>query len=355
MAVTKLTCPECSTVLRPAKPVPAGKKVKCPRCDTVFEAGADEVEDDDDEVEEERPRRAPRKIPVKAREKVKKAAKDPPKKKPAATDDDDGAYGVVTDQELEENKPKIEYAPDMSVKDLRGPALAILWNPSNKLVLMAFVGVFGYLALIILLSIPALFPIIEDDKEQDVMKIGPGLSQASPWATSGSMGMLLGGGGGGDNPAPAPREEQQQGGDSGTKFVEEKASIYQIWGLDLSNLIDAGVGWFLLYMVPIILLACYAGLVAHGAIKMQNIESRRWGMAASIMALFPMNMAGTMAVTAMVLNLVLGQIMDDRQFIDVVVIIAMVAEWLLSMGMGIWCIVTLFNETVIAGFEYVAE
>ncbi len=356
MAVSKLTCPECSTVLRPAKPVPAGKKVKCQRCETVFSAGGDEEIEAEDEEVEERPRRAPRKAPVKAREKVKAAAKAPPKKKPAEAADEDGAYGVIRDEELEENKPKIEYAPDMSVKDLRGPAVTILMSPSNKLTLIAFIGVFGYLALLILLAIPALFPIIDDEKEQDVMKIGPGLSQASPWSTTGNTGMMLGGGGGGgDNAAPPPRDEQRSGGGDSVKFVEEKPSIYQIWGFDLSLLIDAGVWWFLLYMVPLVLLGCYAGLVAHGAIKMQNIESRRWGMAASIMALFPFCMGGAMMVTAMVLNLVLGQIMDDREFIDLVVIIAMVAEWLGSIGIGIWCIVTLCNETVIAGFEYVAE
>src|SRR5258707_469994 len=158
MAATKLSCPECGTVLRPAKPVAPGKKVKCPRCETVFTAGEDEELDVIDmvEEEEERPRRKA-KVPAKA--KAGKAAAKKPK------EEDDGAYGLFKDKEEdEENKPKINYAPDMSIKDLRGPAVAILMPPTNKLTLTGFIGVAGWFVLIILLMIPAMFPIIEDDK-----------------------------------------------------------------------------------------------------------------------------------------------------------------------------------------------
>src|SRR5262245_41800319 len=117
MAVTKLSCPECGTVLRPAKPVAAGKKVKCPECDNVFTAGANEPED---EVEE----RGAKKKKAKAG-KGAKAAKKP-------GDDDEGAYTFQEDKDKGAN-PKIEYAPDTSIKDLRGPAVVLLMPPANKL------------------------------------------------------------------------------------------------------------------------------------------------------------------------------------------------------------------------------
>jgi predicted Zn finger-like uncharacterized protein len=37
--LSELTCPHCSSVLRPAAPVPAGKKVRCPKCKETFTAG----------------------------------------------------------------------------------------------------------------------------------------------------------------------------------------------------------------------------------------------------------------------------------------------------------------------------
>src|SRR5688572_4458535 len=71
MAAVRLTCPSCSTTLRLAQEVPAGKHIKCPKCGTAFlasEAGAPQAvsatppsrpaptrSNDDDE--ERRPRR----------------------------------------------------------------------------------------------------------------------------------------------------------------------------------------------------------------------------------------------------------------------------------------------------------
>ena len=39
-SLSTLTCPHCSSVLRPAAPVPAGKKVRCPKCKEPFTASA---------------------------------------------------------------------------------------------------------------------------------------------------------------------------------------------------------------------------------------------------------------------------------------------------------------------------
>src|SRR2546430_59194 len=44
--VSKLTCPECFTVLRPARPLAVGQKVKCPKCDNLFTAEAEGAEDE---------------------------------------------------------------------------------------------------------------------------------------------------------------------------------------------------------------------------------------------------------------------------------------------------------------------
>ena len=74
----------------------------------------------------------------KAKAAVKKASSPPPAAKPSANDDEDGGiYGYFSEeQKAEEDKPQIEYAPDMSIKDLRGPAQAAVVAPSNYLLLI---------------------------------------------------------------------------------------------------------------------------------------------------------------------------------------------------------------------------
>lgn len=47
MGVMNLTCPTCSTVLKPKNAIPAGKVVKCPNCQDLFRAPADHTGDKD--------------------------------------------------------------------------------------------------------------------------------------------------------------------------------------------------------------------------------------------------------------------------------------------------------------------
>jgi len=345
---SKLTCPECGTVLRPGKPLPAGKKVKCPRCDTIFAAGGDPDEEEtpvrngasQKKASPER-KASPGKGPT-AKPAVKTpAVKEPPKKKTDDDDDDGGVYGYVQEdiEKEEEKKPKISYAPDMSIKDLRGPAQAKVMGPSNKLAMCGFFGFFGWLVFLVLLIIPALFPIHDNDKPKPVMIIGRGLGDVNP--TNGAGGMMMGGPSGDSTNKP--------------KWVEEQASFYEIAGMDISHLCDLPVYWFLPSLIPIVLFMFFAGLVSYGAIQMQNLESRAWGIAGGIMIMIPLASGGLQLVTGMVVQLVLGMVLDDTQFITILAIILTTAEWLAGVGIGVWVLMTLMDEDVIAGFEYEAE
>jgi hypothetical protein len=344
MAASRLTCPECSKILKPTRPVAAGKKVKCPHCETIFTAGPD-----DDEDEAPQPRAAPKRKTAPDKGGARKpAAKAPAVKAQPKKDDNDaeeGVYGYLQDpseKEAEEKKPKISYAPDMSIKDLRGPAQALLMSPSNKLTLCGFLGFFGWLTLIVLLTIPALFPITEDkDKPKPVMKIGPGLGAVDPNAGKAVGSLSLGTGVGTEQARKVPEEE--------------KSSFYEIAQVDLSLLCELAWYYFLMTLVPLVIFAFYSALVAYGAIQMQNIESRGWGIAASIMAMLPINLGGLMLVVGMVVQLVLGMVMDDVQFIGTVTIILSSVLYLAGIGVGIWSLMTLNNEDVIAGFEYDPE
>ncbi len=56
MLISRANCPECDRPIKPAKPLPAGTKVKCPRCAAVFALR----EPDDKAQDEPEPVRSPR-------------------------------------------------------------------------------------------------------------------------------------------------------------------------------------------------------------------------------------------------------------------------------------------------------
>ncbi|MFO0876976.1 MAG: hypothetical protein U0840_06350 [Gemmataceae bacterium] len=314
-------------MLRPAKPVAVGKKVKCPRCELVFVAG----EDEDDE-----PRSKPSKKAKPAKKDVAPAkVKEPAKKK---DDEDSETYGYIKEpEEDEEKKPKIEYAPDESIRDLRGPAIVKLTPPANKLQLVGMVGTAGWLILFVILLIPTVFPIKPDaTKPQPVMSIGPGLGAVNPQGGGfgGFGGMMMGGGG--------------ASGSQGPKFEEEKPGFFEFYGYDLAI-------WFLILMVPMMLLCVYSAMVVAGGIKMQNLESRPFAIVGSVMAMFPMHTGGLQILTALIAGYIFGEMLEDRDFAAYIALALMSLEYLISLGVGIWCLVVLWDQTVIDGFEFDPE
>ncbi|MFO0841295.1 MAG: hypothetical protein U0797_02705 [Gemmataceae bacterium] len=320
MAISRLTCPDCGTVLRPAKPVAPGKKVKCPKCDLIFVAGEDDDEDD-----------APRRKP---------AGKGAVKQKATPKKEEEEIYGFSRehDDEDDDDKPRIEYAPDESIRDLRGPAIVRLTPSANKLQLVGMICVLGWMALFVLLLIPTVFPIQAGgagEKASPVMGLGPGLGAVDPTGGGGVVG--FGGGGGGS----------ASGGGS-KKYDDEKGGFFEFFGIDL------GV-WFLVLMVPMILGGVYSALVVAGGINAQNLESRAWAIAGSVMALLPLNTLGLMVVTSLIANYLFGAILEDPDFASYVAMIFMGLEYLISVGIGAWCLKTLFDQEVIDGFEFEPE
>ena len=140
MAVIKITCPECQSVLRPAKPVPAGKTVKCPECGNRFTVSEDELE-------------APAQKPKKANTDTAAAGDKPQKpagKKPVAADDlpiplqkdDDeegGTYG------FEDPPIETEDKPDIGARTCRSRTCVVrrtpaLVRPTNMMILVGGLG-----------------------------------------------------------------------------------------------------------------------------------------------------------------------------------------------------------------------
>lgn len=170
----KYVCPECEAVLRPAKPVPAGRKIRCPRCEHIFAAtpsGAapaaasekpgkirlsfddipslaehDEEEADDGEVRGYRVERAP----------------DP-------------------DEEAEERKKqKVHYGDlrDKFEKKKRGPAMAKVVTPANILLWEGATLCIGGIGLVIYAIWPMVFneePLSSSRQKEQFLLMGGGV------------------------------------------------------------------------------------------------------------------------------------------------------------------------------------
>ncbi len=365
MAVARITCPECQTTLRPAKPLPAGKKVKCPECGVTFPVLDDGPGPAAVTAKPHKPERsAPTKVSA-AQVAEKKAAIPKPEPSAAPADgDEDGpqTYGFVEedlpkppveeeedDDEDEEddddddddddearNKKKkekptdINYDLDSSIKDLRGPACEALVKPMNRLIFYGVAGFLGWLLFLVVLMIPVLFPVDDGDtKEKPVKGLNAGLGSATR------------------DKLTLPKKDDK-------KAAEEKERPFLLmFGMNLSLL--GLYDWYIivLLLMPSILGMAYAGLIAYGAIKAQSLESHAWGMVSSCMALFPYNLGGLIGLFIIALSLLVSILLDEP---DIYINIGVPAALCLAqMVSGVVGLVTLQKIEVLEGFEYVAE
>jgi predicted Zn finger-like uncharacterized protein len=341
MSLTRLTCPECETVMRPKVPVSPGKKVKCPKCQHIFIARGDV--DEVDEVEDvEEVEEAPVKKKAKARPAEKEAKPEPkkeeeeiygylkeeepprpvkPKKKRRRDEDDDEEDEDDEDDEEEEDdgKPKINYGLDESIRDLRGPAIEKLRDPATWLTFSGLLGAVGWLVFIVILIIPFAFPIIEEEKKED--------------------------------PMMPPTKEKEKGP------PKPKYNPLLIWQtLDFGEVVSQPPVIFWLCIAGFFALGLYSGLIAFGGIKFLNLESRQWGIAAGIMALLPVSPAGLVFTLAMAFQWILRQVDMDQDGTDIYVTGGLGALlYLASVGLGAWTLKVANDEVVKAGYEYVPE
>ena len=206
------------------------------------------------------------------------------------------------------------------MKDPRGPATVKLAGPTGKLQLAGSIGALGWLMLALLIIFPAVFPIAEKDKEK--LKNVPD--------------------------APVPGEK--------AKPVVKSPPFWLVYGFDVDkNIITLPWYTFMAAMVPFLLLACYCALIVSGGIKAQNLESRTWGIVASIMAMLPLISLGLSLVLTIVIHWLVFQILEDIDFGVYVSIGVNAILWLACAGIGGWNLKTLMDEEVQEGFTYVPE
>lgn len=353
MAVSKIVCPECGKVLRPIKPVAVGKSVTCPRCSAKFRV--EEPEEEEDLDEPKKPKKE-----SKSREKPQKQEKNKAKKsipiKNNNLDDEDGAgtYGLIQEGEDEE-KEKISYAPDTSVKDLRGPAQEVIVQPTNLMIMVAALGFFGWLAFIVTLLIPTLLPLRDEEgrpnMQKKVLEIGRGLG--TPERSNNK------------DFATLPENELKSSLETQTKTAEsekKKATKADPDEFRVLVLFDQNLAWIanldplgqLAIFVPMVVAMLYCAFIMMGTVSAQNLESRSMGIVAAAMAIIPITILGIGSVLAMLIGFLALMVLDSETVIYVQIGIYVIC-FLLCLYVAVWNIKVLTQDFVIAGFEYVPD
>jgi hypothetical protein len=298
MPVHTVTCPECESTLKSNKPIPQGKKIKCPECGTSFTTPEDKPEP---APMPKKPAKKPA-TPAAGAKPRKSAFDDPdddgpetyavihepePVEEEEDEDDDDDEDEDLTDEEREERKkkkskkPDLTYALDLSVKDPRGPVQTKVIRPTNMLILWSVILIIGNVVSLGWMTWPFMFAEHVLTDEEAHLALGHKTEEGKafpdfPWA-------------------------DLKGADL-AKIEDATAEQVQI------RLIVSGINVFLIIM---------HALVVVGGVKMQQLESYGWGMAAAI------------------LSIIFGT------FIGLLV--------------GIWCITVLRDPKVILAFEHEQE
>jgi hypothetical protein len=361
MVVSKLSCPRCKTVLRPAKPLPAGKKVKCPKCSADFTAEEGDA-DKPGAVKDLAEAAAAKKKAAKTGAK-KAAAKTGAKKPDDDEEDSRGIYSIAAadrpktqqdrDDEDDDEGNEINFIPDYSTKDLRGPAQRIVMKPSNMLIANGVIGFFGWIILFIILIIPVVFPDIsgEDENAKDAQP-----KPALPLSADGLSTLYRQGPGGGGPGGPGgPGGQPNQPTVPAMPKEDNKLSLYKVYVWDLSTISYYPFWLFAIFLSPIFLGVAYACVMTYGAVQMQNLQSRTWGMVASCMCMFPYATFGFVIVCSMVISLIVYAVTDSAGSVLICLIAFVGLEFLGCIGIGLFGLMTLLRQEVIDGYEYVPD
>jgi hypothetical protein len=228
-----------------------------------------------------------------------------------------------------EAPPEIDYSPDTSIRDLRGPAVALVTRPSNRLLLACVLGACGWLALLVIILIPVAFPLErnESNEEVDLNTFGP--------------------------PGSPAREAAER--KFGKKRGQGQKSFFTLFGFDLSAIADwPGEQVAFALLIPI-LGAIYSSCAAAGAVQMQKLASREWGKAGCILAMIPVNAVGLGVVVALLLRAGLGVFGIPEDVLTFPLIGIIFGLCLGSLAAGVSALTALDHHDVIAGFEYRPE
>ena len=256
-------CPECGAQLRPANPVPAGKKLRCPKCETVFAPAG----------------------------KAKAPAQAAPAAEPAVEEEE--AYSLVHDQVTHnEDVARAAFDPIKNRFKLsaRGPALIQVVKPSTALLATGCLTCIAAIAGVLFAIWPMIFK-IEDVQPPDKMAR-----------------------------FRAPQNNER-------RFIEPTTEEYHRYWM----IAAASVFQFL-----------WGAVICAGASKMHTLEMYPFAMIASVMAF----VGPFVPVGIWLLNYALTNEGENMWIMPGVLLIG-----LPGVPVSFWCVATLRNKKVIAGFQ----
>jgi hypothetical protein len=220
----------------------------------------------------------------------------------------------------------------MSIKDLRGPAQEMVVKPSNLIMLICGLSALSNLFLVCW----SFWPMVFSESVVDWYKV----LAAHYKDDRNTMQRIQG-------------YKEFKDLDKKDRAIVDEANEEAVKDF----LGSPGFPWLgrLWLMGGFILLLIYEGITIIGGVKMQNLESRRWGIASAIMMMFPPAAGGLSFLFALGINFLedmTGFLGDVTKFYQIVVA---VLPYLASLFIGAISLQTLLNQKVIDGFEYVAE
>jgi len=336
MAAVRVTCPECEAVLKLAAAPTPGKKLKCPKCENVFAPPANGEEEDDPD----RPVKTAARKPMAPKPKPKAAAAP---KKVEDDDEDGGTYELLDKKEHDEDAPDVDHAPTVAVKDPRGVAVVKLVRPANFLMMCGAISFVSWLLVFTIAFIRFFLP-VQDDSEL----------KEENWPTAKAITPVLGAlTKTVDLTDPQVSEKEKQ-------LIKDREDAARSVESDLIALFIQNVVIFIVLLIIGGLAMTQAGLIMTGAVRMAHLDSRGWGIASSILALFPFYTNGvTIMVSGLltVLSLLLTSFGLDLLTGVIGLILGVVAPAisLFSIFSGVYALKTLLSEDVKTAFEYEPE
>lgn len=371
----KLTCPECEKSLTLAKAPAPGKKVRCPRCQAVFE-----VPETDGELEEaEAPapkqkaaiqKNAPARPAAKSAPKPEPTPPPEPKKSPLSEEEDSaGTYGFATsaeeDAEHDKGKPKIDYAPDLTVKDPRGNAVATLARPSSLVIING--GVLGLVGLFLFSA--GIWPFFFSDTVAGTrrsIEVNDGLERMVKDEDA------KGAKGGGGKQFKKLKENILKAGDTeelaplvdpliknvkpSEEYIremkpadleKEKPVGYKVWEL----LEERAIFNHIMMIVVGVAIFLFGGVMTYAAVQMQTLESYNWGMTSTVMAI----VGGVGSMIYSMISAIDTLSAEESGAFDYVMLIVMILFSFFGIGAGAWALTTAMNPEIKEAFFFDPE
>ena len=331
----QIQCPGCKTKLQLPDEIKPGSRVQCPTCKKVLALPSTQAA-----------------VPGKPAAAKPEPAQAPPPSQPIDEDEDAGLYGVRKDPDLDDEeedevptkgkskgaskakkkkRPDLNFAPDMSIKDLRGPAMILVVPPSNYMMMQCGLVIVTTLASIAMSVWPFIFmdrvlpqavalkPFYQGKTDKKDLARFKRIEEG--WVTW---------------PALKKGAKEDDSGFRGDPMNEEE---YEAAKEELAKHLPFAVAWLTLSF----LILGYTLTVAFAAVKMQSLESYAWSVTGAIIAMLPFGAIGLLAYF----------FKPTMDFNDLPIILFVLAvEAVFTFLVGLMAIAVLLKNDVKLGFAY---